>query len=546
MHPDFARIVTLTSEVVEKLADVELDAGERKLVAVFETDIAKGRFSEHKLLEVCSILSRHTLRKLAVDVLSSAVLLLPNSFSVLERYARILGELKKWGTAEQAVLRFLENSKDDWPACQLLGRIYFRQNKQDQQLKLIEDYLGRYPRHIPALIERLSIKMACHSEGVVEAIDDLLNVEPTNVVGLSKKLIHISTSAELEGASELLRQMQTHHLDHPLTAYCQGILFERTGNNAKALQAYEKAISIDPKFLEAYGKSGQMMLRLGLDLKEAWHRLEARLPHLLECPDGPLWRGEDLKYKNLFIWAEQGIGDQIDFSSMLRDLPNNIREVNIEVDKKLVDLFQRSFPNFYFHQRDSDRNFDYDFHSPIGAIARYLRTTYESFTESPVQYLKPDDKAVKKWQGWLNGLGAGKKVGLTWKSGLHSEVRRAQRLGLCEEYGDILKFKNCHFISIFYGEKGHEIQEVEDRLGVKIHIPPNLDQFNNLDETAGLLKALDVCFGVASAPVMLSKAVGTETFIIGGADKVAPLWWPDVTYIAPDAKQELIDFLAGP
>ena len=109
-----------------------------------------------------------------------------------------------------------------------------------------------------------------------------------------------------------------------------------------------------------------------------------------------------------------------------------------------------------------------------------------------------------------------------------------------------LALKNAGFVSIFYGDGQEDIETVSDKLGVTIHQPPGLDQFNNLDETAGLLKALDLCFGMASSPVMLSKAVGTETFVIGDADKVAPLWWPNARYITNDQKNLILKCLTGP
>ena len=50
---------------------------------------------------------------------------------------------------------------------------------------------------------------------------------------------------------------------------------------------------------------------------------------------------------------EQGVGDEILFSSMYRDLiKNNFSNVKIECDKRLLEIFKRSFItlNLYFRK----------------------------------------------------------------------------------------------------------------------------------------------------------------------------------------------------
>ncbi len=545
MHKDFKKISALTGVVLRKLSMQDLEDGERKVVQSFQADIERERLSEHKLLEFCTIISKRSLQKKAGDMLAAAHSFLPESDSILTEYVKTLRALTEDRTVERVLNKKLSSSPTDWNATKLLGRLYFHQDKKEKQLEVVETFLNENPRHLECLLEHADLKVAGNHDDAFTAIEKILQLYPTDIKGLSKKLQFLCQQGDHEKAKVALEAMEKNHPNGALTSYSRGVYLEHNNAYEKALSAYEEAFKRDPAFLSAYGKSGQMMLRLGLDLEEAWYRLESRFPQLLERPDGPIWRGEELKYKRLFIWAEQGIGDQIDFASMLRDLPNNLHTVNIECDSKLVPLFQRSFSQFKFHPRASKRDFPYDYNIPIGALARYLRTTYESFKTSPLHYLEPNPDHVEKWQAWLKGLGDGKKVGLTWRSGVESQVRAGHKLGLVDEFGDILSRDGLTFVSIFYGDGAEDIQDVENRLGVKIHVPPGLDQFNDLDETAALLKALDICFGMASAPVMLSKSVGTDTFVIGGADKVAPLWWPNAFYIRPDEKEKLVEYLSG-
>ena len=420
MNKDFEKIVSLNRVIQRKINDVDLDEGQQKVAKSFDKDIQIGRLSEQKLIEFCSILANHYLRSEAAKFLETALELIPGSNLILAGYVKTLLELKKEAQAETVLKKRLQIQKNDWPATRLLGRLYFSQGKSQDYLNLIDEYLDSNTDHIEALLEKADLKIKYNYQDVLSAIEAVLSVDPIEINGLSKKLHLYCQTGELDKAQDVLDMMWEHHPDKALTPYSEGLLYDALRDYEKALKAYNRAIEIDNSFLNAYGKSGQVMLRLGLDLEEAWYRLESRFPNLQERPDGPMWRGQDLKYKRLFIWAEQGIGDQIDFSSMLRDLPNNLHSVNIECDGKLVELFQRSYPQFTFHPRNSKRDFLYDFNIPIGALARYLRTTYDSFTTSPIHYLKPDPVYVEKWTKWLDGLGEGKKIGLTWKSGTSS------------------------------------------------------------------------------------------------------------------------------
>jgi ADP-heptose:LPS heptosyltransferase len=218
---------------------------------------------------------------------------------------------------------------------------------------------------------------------------------------------------------------------------------------------------------------------------------------------------------------------------MLRDLPKDLSRVDVECDQKLVPLFKRSFPEYNIYPRRTVRDKGHDFHSPIGAIARYLRPTYDSFTDSPARFLIPNEQDVQKWQSWLNGLGHGLKVGLCWRSGTKSVVRTRDSIGLCDYLAPVLKMEGITFINLMYGDAGDELQSVEETLGVHIHQPPQLDQFNDVDQTAALIKGMDVVVGIATSPIGLAQGVGCASVLLytGEPGKLAPLWWPGTTYL---------------
>ena len=96
-----------------------------------------------------------------------------------------------------------------------------------------------------------------------------------------------------------------------------------------------------------------------------------------------LWNG---KYLNgtLLVWGEQGVGDHILFASMLTDLKKYAKNIILEIDTRLVNLFERYFEKINFSnikvlslEKKILTNFDK--HVAIGSLGQYLRKTRKSF-----------------------------------------------------------------------------------------------------------------------------------------------------------------------
>ena len=98
-----------------------------------------------------------------------------------------------------------------------------------------------------------------------------------------------------------------------------------------------------------------------------------------------------IQSKNIFIWAEQGIGDQILFGSMLSELSNSKNNFIVSLDHRLIPLFNRSFPWIVFVSAKNilDENL-YDFHLPIGDLGKFFRIKLSDFDKQNSSYLKAD------------------------------------------------------------------------------------------------------------------------------------------------------------
>ena len=87
--------------------------------------------------------------------------------------------------------------------------------------------------------------------------------------------------------------------------------------------------------------------------KEAW-----RTFHLIACMEGPrssrVWRGPRDQTETLFVQPRQrDLGDELRQVHLVARAAQDIANVIVQTESRLVGLFQRSFPNVYFIS-DSD------------------------------------------------------------------------------------------------------------------------------------------------------------------------------------------------
>src|SRR5471030_938764 len=126
-----------------------------------------------------------------------------------------------------------------------------------------------------------------------------------------------------------------------------------SGNRATARTLYDKAIKCDPGNPQARLNRAVLHLLNG-DLKDGWRDYAARLdvPGKVPVMAGEqrlaVWPGDSLKKKRLLVRAEQGVGDQLMFASLVPDLVARAKaeggSLLLECEPRLVSLFARSFP----------------------------------------------------------------------------------------------------------------------------------------------------------------------------------------------------------
>jgi hypothetical protein len=263
-------------------------------------------------------------------------------------------------------------------------------------------------------------------------------------------------------------------------------------------------------------------LLLSGKFREGWKEYEWRwkVKGMLFCRDfsQPVWNGSSLQGKTLFVYDEQGVGDEIMFASCLPEVIAQSNLCVVETDKRLVPLFSRSFPNALVIDLLA-RNKAYpselpqaDMKTAIGSLPQFLRPDFLSFSKQQT-YLIPDTPQVNIWHKRFEVLGEGPKIGISWRGGKSADIRRI-RSTVLEQWDKLFSIHDVHFINLQYGDCTQELREAREAFEVIIHDWEDVDPLKDLDWFAAQISALDLVISVDNATVHMAGALGVKVWTL--------------------------------
>jgi ADP-heptose:LPS heptosyltransferase len=367
-----------------------------------------------------------------------------------------------------------------------LGRLLIAAGEFAVAKKELADVLGRQPRHPTALVFH---GIACHELGefdkAIESLEKALPIDPER----SDTLCNLA------------------------------IAYRDSGNFAKAIECFESALKEDPRNAQASNDLAYTLLAHG-EFTRGWAHYESRW-EANEWPDRgwyqqPEWKGEPLAGKRLLVWGEQGIGDQMMFAGLLPEVLPLPASCTVVCEKKLVPLFERSFPRAaiverrtWNHDRLLTEPFDYQL--GIASLGGHFRKSLADFPRHS-GYLRADPEKVERWRQRLAAMGPGRKIAISWRGGFAGTRRHLRSIEL-ESWLPILKTPGMEFISLQYTEgAAEEVARLREQHGVVVHHWPEV--IEDYDETAALVCAVERVVSVCTALIHLSGALGRPVWIL--------------------------------
>ena len=337
--------------------------------------------------------------------------------------------------------------------------------------------------------------------------------------------------------------------------YNAGVELHKQGDNAAAIQCYQKSISLDPTYPNALANISTLQTQAGdiskaitngeksialqpdhieshynlsvallLDgqLERGWKHQEWRIKQsdgrVRQLPFQP-WQGENLSNKHILVFAEQGVGDEVMFTSCLPDLlARKPLSLTLECDPRLEPLFARSFPGITVRGITRADETDWaaqfpsiDFQLAIGSLPCHFRNTEAEFPKNEA-FLTPDATKTEQWRNRYAALGNGPTIGISWRGGAKA-FQRSMRSTELSQWRSLLE-KNATFVNLQYGDCTKELATLKKKTDIEVHDWVESDPLSDLDDFAAQLAALDLVISIDNSTVHFAAAVGTKVWTL--------------------------------
>ena len=313
----------------------------------------------------------------------------------------------------------------------------------------------------------------------------------------------------------------------------------------EAMAAYQQAIAIDPEHADAQWNLALCRLLLG-DFERGWAGYEWRwkqdqVARFRRDYPQPLWRGEEsLADKTMLLYAEQGLGDMLQFCRYATRVASLGATVILEAPPALQSVLSGLSGVAQVIAQGTALP-PFDIHCPITSLPLAFHAAADSIPRE-VPYLGADAARATQWQRKL-GAKTRPRVGLAWSGNLLPDPNRsmalADALALASDAIELISLQK-------------EVRESDAPL---LASRPDLRHFGNelLDfaDTAALIDAVDLVISIDTSVAHLAGAMGKPLWVMlpfnpdwrWMVDREDCLWYPSARLFRQTAVADWSDVL---
>ena len=278
----------------------------------------------------------------------------------------------------------------------------------------------------------------------------------------------------------------------------------------EALESIERAMALDPDCAPARCNSGLLHLQLGR-FASGWPLYEQR-------PDGlaaanwpqPLWHGnESICDRTLFVHAEQGLGDTIQFCRYALLAEARGARVVLSVHRCLRRLIGRLSPTIRILEAgESPERFD--LHCALLSLPRAFGTSIDTIP-AMTRYLSAEPDRVARWRQRLGNEGF--RVGICWQGNPRNaaEVGRSPPLAM---FAPLAALPGVRLVSL---QKHHGTEQLA-ALTAGTAVKELGDEFDSgadaFLDAAAVMESLDLIISSDTSIAHLAGALGRPTWLV--------------------------------
>jgi tetratricopeptide (TPR) repeat protein len=356
-----------------------------------------------------------------------------------------------------------------------------------------------------------------HFDDALKALNKALSLEPNYSKGLNNRGNILQDLMRFDEAMINYEQAISLTPESAEAFNNRFLALKELGRFDEAMADLNKAIALDPTYPEAHWNKALQLLLFG-EFEEGWPLFDWRWKTKQHIgteltTSKPQWSGE--ANKRVFLWAEQGIGDEIMYASLIPELAASSSKLIVQCDERLIPLFKRSFiDGIEYRCRKSPAPEDsYDCHIPMGSLPNIFRPSLDSFSKASKAYLHCESERSQELRKTLLKGEAKTLIGISWNSS--SPIAGAHHRNITlSDMAQHLDAPNVQLVNLQYGDVSDEIAKLKEDHGIEVAEVSEIDNRNDIDGLAALIMACDQIVSIDNATVHLAGALGANTKVL--------------------------------
>ena len=388
----------------------------------------------------------------------------------------------------------------------------------EKSLENLKTAIEIYPDYADAYVtSAILLSKIGETERSIDNYKKAIKIQPDHAQAYNNLATILKEIGEVKSAIDNYRHAIKINPIYGIALSNLGSALQEIGEIDAAIESYDEALKFTP---DGAGLNFNQSLALlyNRDFKSGWAKFEWRWKTessnsiFLETTK-PRWSPPG--NNRVLLWAEQGIGDEIMFASLISDLYPLCAKLVVQVDKRLIPLFRRSFPNDIEFRQTGEvvSETEYDAHIPMGSLPQHFRQTIDSFKPASKGWLSACDVKTSSLRKKLLSDGSETLIGISWHS---TKPRRGaeNKLITLRQIAKSLYAPKVKLINLQYGEVNDELNRLRKELDIDVIQVHEIDNKNDIDDLAALIMACDKVISISNVTIHLAGALGKEAQVL--------------------------------
>ena len=496
----------------------------------------------------------------AIERFNEAIKLSPNPLFYFSRGVAFQ-ESGGYDLAETSYLQALKLRPLYPQANYNLGILKRREKQHDQALTYFSEAAAQKPDYVDAHYNKANtLKQLGEFAQSIKIYDLVISLNKNYAQAYLNKGMSFKELGQFQQALSCYLQALQVNPSYADAHSNMGIMYTEQKLWPDAFRSFQDALAIDPNHAQALWNKSLLLLinqefQAGFALYPSRWRSEVMISPAL-CTTKPLYVNHKSPNPDaptgsvqtnslvpaLLIWAEQGIGDEIMFGSLLLKAQSLAKQLIVQMDARLIPLFKRAMPEITFKPKHEalDESL-YDEHMPIGQLAEIFCKSKEDFANLNSNYVFSEVRKVEQLKTKIP-QNRKKTIGISWRSkndqkGLSRSISLHELIASLTGHGtDTFEADKYNIVNLQYGALPEELESVRSFIGTQVLSLNEVDNFLDMDGLAALIECCDLVISIDNSTVHLSGALGKETWVLlpyscdwrWGLETQKSVWYPSL------------------